>query len=271
MTTLRDAFTVSGIGLHSGAPTQVKVCPASEGEGRYFVRVDLPEKPHILAGVASVTQTTLSTELGLGAARVRTVEHLLGALVAAGVEDARIEVDAPEIPLLDGSALPWYEKVAQVGITSPQEGAERILQEPVSVYEGDAFVAAFPSPALRFTYGIVFPYAPIGEQWSSWQPTRESFAEAIAPARTFGFADQIEQLRQAGLIKGGSLENALVCDRQRWLNPPLRFPNEPARHKLLDLLGDLSLLGSIPRAHYLAFKASHHLHVQLARMILAGF
>ena len=267
MGTLKEAFTLSGIGLHSGLETRVRVCPAEPGDGRYFVRVDLPEQPVILAQVNSVHQTNLSTELGTGTAKVRTVEHLLGALVGTGVRDVRIEVNAPEIPLLDGSAKNWLEMIEQVGVREQGGFSDYRLNSPVSVYHGDAFVVAFPAPELRFTYGIDFPYAPIGNQWSSWNPQKESFAETIAPARTFGFADQIEQLRQAGLIKGGSLDNALVCDQERWLNPPLRFANEPARHKLLDLLGDLSLLGTIPKAHYLAYKASHNLHIQLARAL----
>jgi UDP-3-O-[3-hydroxymyristoyl] N-acetylglucosamine deacetylase len=129
------------------------------------------------------------------------------------------------------------------------------------------FVAAIPATEICFTYGIDFSYSAIGNQWFSWFPGREKFEFAIAPARTFGFADQIEYLRQKGLIKGGSLENALVCDHQGWVNPPLRFANEPVRHKLLDLVGDLSLLGVIPQAHFLAYKASHKLHVQLAKAI----
>ena len=128
-------------------------------------------------------------------------------------------------------------------------------------------MAVFPCEQLRFSYGIDFPYAPIGKQWLTWSPDQEDFTTAIAPARTFGFADQVEQLRQAGLIQGGSLENALVCDQERWLNPPLRFADEPVRHKILDFLGDLSLLGQIPVAHYVAYKASHRLHIQLAQKI----
>ncbi|MBE9130150.1 UDP-3-O-acyl-N-acetylglucosamine deacetylase, partial [Coleofasciculus sp. LEGE 07081] len=142
-----------------------------------------------------------------------------------------------------------------------------VLQEPTWVYYGEAFVAALPAPTTRFTYGLDFDLPAIGNQWYSWTPLQESFAEAIAPARTFGLAHQIEHLRDRGLIKGGSLENALVCDEQGWLNPPLRFSNEPVRHKLLDLVGDLSLLGTFPVAHFLAYKASHYLHIQLARAL----
>jgi UDP-3-O-[3-hydroxymyristoyl] N-acetylglucosamine deacetylase len=135
------------------------------------------------------------------------------------------------------------------------------------VRHGDAFAAALPSAETRFSYGIDFEEQAIGNQWYSWSPEAESFATAIAPARTFGLARQVDQLRQAGLIKGGTLENALVCDRSGWLNPPLRFANEPVRHKILDLVGDLSLLGTWPKAHYLAYKASHNLHVQLAQVL----
>jgi UDP-3-O-[3-hydroxymyristoyl] N-acetylglucosamine deacetylase len=143
-----------------------------------------------------------------------------------------------------------------------------VLQEPIWVREGDMFVAAVPSAELRFSYGIDFALAAIGNQWHSWSPQVESFATAIAPARTFGLAHQIDQLRAAGLIKGGSLDNALVCGEDGWLNPPLRFPNEPVRHKLLDLIGDLSLVPTLPIAHYLAYKASHRLHTQLAQELL---
>lgn len=128
-------------------------------------------------------------------------------------------------------------------------------------------MAALPASELRFTYGIDFEFSAIGNQWQSWSPQQTSFAETIAPARTFGFADQIEALRQQGLIRGGSLDNALVCSESGWVNPPLRFSNEPVRHKLLDLVGDLSLLGYFPLAHFLAYKASHHLHVRFANQL----
>jgi UDP-3-O-[3-hydroxymyristoyl] N-acetylglucosamine deacetylase len=270
--TIKESFVLSGVGLHSGAKTQVRVMPANAGDGRYFVRVDLVEQPIIRASVETVRQTTLSTELATDAGGVRTVEHLLAALVASGVDNARIEIDGAEVPLLDGSAKNWTDAIASVGIISifqhPVETRNfASLHSPITIQEGDAFVAAIPASEMRFTYGIDFPYAAIGNQWYSWNPSVESFANAIAPARTFGFADQIEQLQQAGLIKGGSLENALVCDESGWLNPPLRFANEPVRHKLLDLVGDLSLLGTIPVAHFLAYKASHKLHIQLAKAL----
>lgn len=267
--TLRTTVECHGVGLHSGQVTGVKLMPCDRRIGRYFVRVDLPEQPEIYADIHAVGQTLLSTELGEGAAKIRTTEHLLAALVSLGVDHVRIEVTGGEIPLLDGSAKEWVEAIAKAGVTTLTEETKMppVVTEPLWIREGDMFVAALPAPELRFSYGIDFTYQPIGNQWHSWSPATEPFDVAIAPARTFGFADQIEQLQKAGLIKGGSLENALVCDQEKWLNPPLRFDNEPARHKLLDLIGDLSLLGTIPTAHYLAYKASHKLHTQLAKQL----
>ena len=265
--TLAGEVTRSGIGLHSGTSTQVTIRPAAAGEGRYFVRVDLPDAPVISAQIEAVNPTMLSTELVNGNAKVRTVEHLLASLVGLGVDNARIEIDGAEVPLLDGSAYKWAVAIADVGLVSQSAQVTRSILEPIWIYEGDAFVAAIPAPALRFSYGIDFELAAIGNQWHSWSPDRDSFLTEIAPARTFGLAHQIDQLRSSGLIKGGSLENALVCGDDGWLNPPLRFSNEPVRHKLLDLVGDLSLLGAIPIAHFLAYKASHRLHTQLAQKI----
>jgi UDP-3-O-[3-hydroxymyristoyl] N-acetylglucosamine deacetylase len=257
----------SGVGLHSGKITTVRIIPQESGKGRYFIRTDLPERPLIPANLNSVSQTLLSTELEINGVTLRTVEHLLAALVAYGVTNAQIEVDGAEIPLLDGSAKEWVKYLEEMGVKPANIPLDSPITSPIWVYEGDSFVAALPSSELRFTYGIDFDYAPIGNQWYSWNPNQENFKETIASARTFGLADQIEQLQQAGLIKGGNLENALVCDRQKWLNPPLRFANEPVRHKLLDLVGDLSLLGAIPQAHYLAYKASHKLHIKLAQAL----
>jgi UDP-3-O-[3-hydroxymyristoyl] N-acetylglucosamine deacetylase len=260
---------IQGIGLHSGVTTTVKIITTDPGTGRYFVRVDLPSQPQIPADISHVSQTNLSTELTANGGSVRTVEHLLAALTALGIESARIEIDGAELPLLDGSAQVWVNEISR---SIPAASINHLtpvgaIDEPIWIRQDDAFVAALPSSVLRFTYGIDFDVAPIGNQWHSWQPEKDNFSTEIAPARTFGLAYQIDQLRSAGLIKGGSLDNALVCDEHQWLNPPLRFPNEPCRHKLLDLIGDLSLLGKLPQAHFLAYKASHQLHVQLAQRL----
>lgn len=264
--TLKAAFERSGTGLHSGVTTQVRVLPAAPGQGRYFVRVDLAAAPVIPARVEAVCQTTLSTELGTAAGRVRTVEHLLAALVGLGVDNARIELSGPEVPLLDGSAQPWVEAIAAAGVVAQlQARSLRQVRHPVWVHQGESFVVALPAPESRWSYGINYDLPAIGCQWYSCRPA--DFVREIAPARTFGFAHEIEQLRARGLIKGGSLKNALVCGPQGWLNPPLRFANEPVRHKLLDLVGDLSLLGTLPQAHILAYKASHTLHTQLSQLL----
>ena len=275
--TLSAPIAQTGIGLHSGANTHVRILPAPPGSGRYFVRVDLPDSPIIKAQIAGVNQTLLSTQLGTGEASVRTVEHLLASLAVMGVDNARIEIDGSEVPLLDGSALEWTKSITEVGLTLQTKHvseAPLVVDEEIWVRQDDAFVAAIPAPYTRFTYGIDFDLPAIGNQWHSWSLSlnRENasadFTMEIAPARTFGLLHQIEHLQKSGLIKGGSLENALVCGSDGWVNPPLRFPNEPVRHKILDLVGDLSLLGNFPQAHFLAYKASHNLHIQLAQRIL---
>ncbi|MBE9069120.1 UDP-3-O-acyl-N-acetylglucosamine deacetylase [Leptolyngbya cf. ectocarpi LEGE 11479] len=267
--TLAASVTCTGVGLHLGQKTQVTILPAAANSGRYFVRTDLGDEM-IPAEVSAVSQTRLSTQLGPSEGPVRTVEHLLAALWAVGVDNARIEIDGPEVPLLDGSARDWIHQIQVVGTV--EQTAVRlcgVLREPVIVRDGDAYVMAVPASQMRFSYGIDFPVAAIGNQWHSWSPVDGEFAELVAPARTFAMAHQIDGLRSQGLIKGGSLENALVCDQEGWLNPPLRFANEPARHKLLDLVGDLSLLGVLPTMHVSAYRASHSLHVQLARQVAA--
>ncbi len=283
--TLADVVTAAGVGLHLGQQTTVRLLPAAPDSRRYFIRCDRPQPLSIPATVDAVIQTQLSTEIGTGEPHehhtVRTIEHLLAALVALSIDNVRIEIDGPELPLLDGSAKGWMDAIAPVGIRHQAVLAHNrpALTQSVTVHDGDAWVAAFPSTELRFSYGIDFELAAIGNQWHSWSPTVENveksgragfahrFATEIAPARTFGLAHQIDYLRTQGLIKGGSLENALVCGQDGWINPPLRFENEPARHKMLDLIGDLGLLGRLPRAHYVAYKASHTLHVALARKI----
>jgi UDP-3-O-[3-hydroxymyristoyl] N-acetylglucosamine deacetylase len=268
--TLANPVVCHGIGLHTGQATTVRLLPALVDSGRYFVRTDMADAPMIPAHVSAVGQTRLSTELVQDAASVRTIEHLLAALFGQGIDNVRIEVDGPEVPLLDGSAQDWVALIATAGIQAQSVRLQPPrLSEAIWLYQDDQFVAAVPAPTLKFSYGIEFDLSAIGQQWHSWHPVAQSFGTEIAPARTFGLAHQIEQLQQAGLIKGGSLDNALVCGADGWINPPLRFSNEPVRHKLLDLVGDLSLVGVLPIAHYLAYKASHHLHTQLAQKLVA--
>jgi UDP-3-O-[3-hydroxymyristoyl] N-acetylglucosamine deacetylase len=263
--TLAAPVQLAGIGLHTGLTAEVRLLPDTANTGRYFVRTDLGDAI-IPAQIQFLRQTILSTELGAGDATIRTVEHLLAALSGLGIDNARIEVNGPEVPLLDGSARPWADQILRSGWTRQSQLRQVYApDQSIFIHQGESFVAAIPAERTRLTCGIDFSHPVIGQQWHSIEP--EEFLTAIASARTFGFAGEIETLRERGLIKGGSLDNALVCGDQGWLNPPLHFANEPARHKLLDLIGDLSLLGSLPRAHVLAYKASHTLHTQLVQRL----
>ena len=179
--------------------------------------------------------------------------------------DEGIEIDGSEIPLLDGSAIGWIEEIEKAGMivstSSPRPRPEII--SPIFVSNGESVIFAKPSKNLKLIGLIDFPYKAIGQQMFSIELSPNNFVKEIAPARTFGFLDQLEELKKAGLIKGGALENALVCNGDSWVNPPLRFENEPVRHKLLDLIGDLALVG-LPRAQIFVYKGSHSLHAEFA-------
>ena len=213
---------------------------------------------------AQVADTQLCTALQIDQRRLATVEHLLAALAGVGLSQVTILVEGHEIPLLDGSALPWVEAIASAGLKDLGPRASlQVLEGPITLQQGQSFATALPSDRPRLGAAIAFSQPAIGQQVFSLELTPQAFVEQIAPARTFGFRDQIEQLRAAGLIQGGGLDNALVCDGDHWLNPPLRFHNEPVRHKLLDLLGDLALVG-LPQAQVFAYRGSHGLHTALA-------
>jgi UDP-3-O-[3-hydroxymyristoyl] N-acetylglucosamine deacetylase len=216
-----------------------------------------------------VVDTRLCTALRLGQRTLATVEHLLAALAGTGVSHAELWVDGAEIPLLDGSALPWVEAIAEAGLDALGPRQLRELQSPITRHRGESFAVATPSSQPRLAAAVEYPQAAIGRQLFTLDLTPESFVTELAPARTFGFREQVEQLRAAGLIQGGALDNALVCDGAHWLNPPLRFADEPVRHKLLDLLGDLALVG-LPRAQVFAYRGSHGLHTALAAALEAA-
>ena len=266
--TLASPVERSGVGLHSGQHSKVRLQPARE-EGYWvgWLGDDEPKLTRLSPG--QVCETSLCTALELGGRRLATVEHLLAALAGTGVTQAAILVEGEEIPLLDGSALPWVEAIAEAGL-SPL-GERRLPQLPVpslTVRQGESFAVALPCDEPRLGAAIEFPQPAIGRQVFSLTLTPADFVNQIAPARTFGFKDQVDQLLARGLIRGGALDNALVCDGERWLNPPLRFPDEPVRHKLLDLLGDLALAG-LPGAQVFAYRGSHGLHTELS-VALAG-
>ncbi|MFN6131739.1 MAG: UDP-3-O-acyl-N-acetylglucosamine deacetylase [Synechococcaceae cyanobacterium] len=262
--TLASAVELSGVGLHSGQRNRVRL-QASDRDGYHVAWLDRPDLPPQRLHPNQVCDTRLCTALRLGDRRLATVEHLLAALAGCGVSQAEILVQGEEIPLLDGSALPWVEAIASVGL-QPM-GPRQLVQLPADGLierNGTSFAAALPADALRLGVAIEFPQAAIGRQLFSLELTPARFVAEIAPARTFGFREQIEELLAAGLIRGGALDNALVCDGDSWLNPPLRFEQEPVRHKLLDLLGDLALVG-LPQAQVFAYRGSHLLHTALAR------
>ncbi|AFY30196.1 UDP-3-O-acyl-N-acetylglucosamine deacetylase [Cyanobium gracile] len=266
--TLRSSVERSGVGLHSGAVSRVRLGP-SERPGYWLGWLDAPELPMQRLGPTQVSDTRLCTCLQVGERRLATVEHLLAALAGTGVSQAELWVEGEEIPLLDGSGLPWVEAIAEAGLSDRGERLEPPLPPlPLTLGQGLGFVAALPSERLRLAAAIEFPQAAIGRQLYALDLTPERFVAEIAPARTFGFREQVEQLLAAGLIRGGALDNALVCDGDDWLNPPLRFADEPVRHKLLDLLGDLALVG-LPRAHVFAYRGSHGLHTAMAAALAA--
>ena len=259
--TLADEVSLAGTGLHSGLTSRVTLAPSTSG-GLSMGLTGASPVPlhHHLA-----REQPLCTAVQLPTGLVRTVEHLLAALAGVGISDVQIHVEGQEIPLLDGSALPWVDAVATVGLQPL--GGQRfppVVRETVCIQAGDSHVLALPYEGLRLSVAVNYPSRAVGQQFYEVELTPEQFVEQVAPARTFGFQDQLAALRSAGLIQGGSLHNALVCDAGHWLNPPLRFANEPVRHKLLDLIGDLVLVGCFPRGHISAYRAGHALHTQLA-------
>lgn len=262
--TLAQSLNLEGVGLHSGQQIHCQLHPAPPHTGRIFVRTDLPHQPQIPADLTHLGPAHLSTRLVQGETYVQTIEHVLAALAGLGIDNCQIDLDGPEAPILDGSALPIVRALLQAGITAQdQPRCLAVITSPQTVWQGDAFVSAIPAPSLRFTYGIDFPNSPIHQQWYSLGSEAHEFVQHIAPARTFAREQDLEPARQQGLIKGGSLDNAIVCTSESW-HSPLRFADEPVRHKLIDLLGDLSLLGVRLQGHILAYKAGHGLHHQLA-------
>jgi len=252
-----------GVGLHSGSGTRVRLEP-SDQPGFRVGWLDQPALGLQPLHPGLVQETRLCTCLRLGERRLATVEHLLAALAGTGLSQANLWIEGEEIPLLDGSAAPWVEAIGEAGLRDlgPRDPLPAV-DAPITLQQGLSVAVALPSDQLCLTAAIEFPQPVIGRQLFSITLTPERFVSEIAPARTFGFRDQVEQLRQAGLIRGGDLDNALVCDGERWLNPPLRFTDEPVRHKLLDLIGDLALAG-LPRAQVIVYRGSHALHTALA-------
>ena len=261
--TLAGVISREGIGLHSGEKTRVTIS-SYEKEGYY---VSFRDKPNEIFKLTQdlIGSTMLCTAVKLGGRNLYTIEHLLSSMAGCGLSYIHIEVDGKEIPLLDGSAIQWVRDFEEVGIKKaarPDNFFQEINKSIILNKEGSV-IAATPSEKTTIISTISFAYKAIGNQTFVIDLNPKSFVEMIAPARTFGFKDQFQELSELGLIKGGSLENALVCNGDGWVNPPLRFDNEPIRHKILDLIGDLALVG-LPKAQILVYKGSHSLNALLA-------
>ncbi|MBO8228764.1 UDP-3-O-acyl-N-acetylglucosamine deacetylase [Prochlorococcus marinus XMU1414] len=261
--TLAGVISREGIGLHSGEKTRVTISPY-EKEGYY---VSFKDKPGEIFKLTQdlIGSTMLCTAVKLGGRNLYTIEHLLSSMAGCGLSYIHIEVEGKEIPLLDGSAIQWVKDFEEVGIKKAPR-PDNFFQEinkSIILNKEDSVIAATPSKKTTIISTINFAYKAIGNQTFAIDLNPKNFVEMIAPARTFGFKDQFQELSELGLIKGGSLENALVCDGEKWVNPPLRFDNEPIRHKILDLIGDLALVG-LPKAQILVYKGSHSLNALLA-------
>ncbi|HXV62972.1 MAG TPA: UDP-3-O-acyl-N-acetylglucosamine deacetylase [Vicinamibacteria bacterium] len=267
-TTLRYEASCVGIGLHSGRKVTISLKPARAGTGIVFRRSDVPdiEIPATSRYLSHINHATCLARDGIC---IETVEHLLASFNALGVDNVVVELDGPEVPIMDGSASPFVYLIHEAGIRKlPAPRRFLKLRKPVSVAEGGRFVAAYPCDSLRLSYTINFDHPLIRHQELSIEVDESSFCEQVAPARTFGFMKEVELMRQSGLALGGSLDNAIVLGETGVLNNPLRFPNEFVRHKILDLLGDLVLLGRPLLAHVVALRAGHALHTKLVEAIL---
>jgi UDP-3-O-acyl N-acetylglucosamine deacetylase len=271
---LASPVQFEGTGVHSGVVAKLRLLPAPAGSGIRFRRTDLPGSPDIPADLDHVAHGDLlrRTTLAAGDATVCTVEHVLASLHAHSVFDALVEIDAPEAPFLDGSALPFAEQLGgAVSADGPGAREPLVVTRPAAFTMGDAEFAAMPSEQLRLTFFFTSDNPLVGSQSATVDITPESFAREIAPARTFCFFHEIEELRRRGLIKGGNLGSSLVIGRKSILNTDLRFPDEPVRHKLLDLLGDLALLARPLRGHFLAWRSGHRSNVAFASHLRKEF
>ena len=267
--TLASTVSLSGIGLHTGVNVNLRLCPAPANTGIVFKRTDL-DGFTIEAHSRHVARVSYATSLMKKGVLISTTEHLLSALAGLQVDNAIVEIDNLELPIVDGSALPFVKLIREAGLRAQR--ARRIyakVLKSVEVVEGVKRIAIHPAETLRISYSIAFPHPVIGAQLLEFTPGAGKYETEIAPARTFGFLNEVEMLLKSGLVKGGSLENVVVLDRERVMNPEgLRFPDEFCRHKVLDLIGDFSLLGHPLIGHVVADRAGHAMHAQLVSQLL---
>lgn len=269
--TIRKAVTISGIGLHSGTRVSLELRPAKANTGIRFLRVDLPESQEIPAKVEFVQSTTLATTIGVGSAKISTVEHLMSALWAMGIDNAICAVEGEEVPILDGSAVPFAELIHKAG-TKRQRAPRKYIRalRSIDLREGNKWATLTPSSEFKLHYTIDFPHPTIGRQEFHLN-SKTSFIKEIAPARTFGFLKDVERMQAMGLALGGSLSNAVVLDEEKAINPEgLRFADEFVRHKVLDALGDLSLLGLPLLASIELHRAGHELQTRIIQELLSN-
>ncbi len=271
--TLRRSISCAGIGLHSGKKVTLSLKPAAADTGIRFRRSDLGG-PEVPAKVDHVGGNRLATGLMRDTAqgntvRVDTVEHLLAALVSLGIDNVIIELSSPEVPIMDGSAAPFIYLIQEAGVKDlPQSRTYMKILRPLSLSRGDKRIALYPSDHFKVTYSIAFDHPLLRHQARTLRVTEESFVEEIAPARTFGFLKEVEMMRQHGLALGGSLENAIVIGDTGVLNNALRFDDEFVRHKILDVIGDMALVGHPIVGHLVAHRGGHALHTEFAAHVL---
>lgn len=268
--TIKNETVFCGIGLHTGRHTTVRLKPASRDTGVVFYRID---KGRIIrANIASVVDTAFATTIGYDGARIKTVEHLLAAAAGLGIDNLLIEVDGPEIPILDGSSTELAGLILDAGIAKQGKKMSSIkITKPVVYEDSHARVMAFPFDGTRISYSINFNHNVVGHQELTVDLTEENFVKEIAPARTFGFLRDVEALRANGLAKGGSLDNAVVVGDDGILNSSgLRFCDEFVRHKILDTIGDISLIGFPLQAHLLLERAGHTANLRFLKKLLAS-
>ena len=268
-TTIVRPVEVSGVGLHSGAPVRLRMLPAPAGSGIVFRRPDLENFP-IQASWKHVARVSYATSLMRQGVLIQTTEHLLSTLYSFGIDNVAIEVDNLEVPILDGSGWPFVELLRAAGLRQQRRKRRYLrIRRPVTVEEGKKRISILPHDSFRLTCDIDFP-APIGKQSIEMEVTPERYAAELSPARTFGFERELDQLREMGLIRGASLANAVCFQAAGPMNPEgLRFPDECCRHKALDLIGDLALIGRPLLGHVIAERAGHAMHTALVAKIMS--
>jgi len=269
-TTLNRAVSLSGIGLHSGVPVNMKVLPAPPSSGIVFERTDL-ENFRIQASWKHVARVSYATSLMRQGVLISTTEHLLSVLYSMGVDNAVIQIDNLEVPIVDGSGLPFIKAIQEVGLRTYRRRRKYLrVRRPVSVEAPGKRITILPSDSFLLTCDIFFDHPLVGHQSVEMEVTPERYATDIAPARTFGFAWELDQMRNMGLIRGASLESAVCFSREGVMNPGgLRYRDECCRHKVLDLIGDLALVGKPLLGHVIAERAGHAMHTALVARIMS--